>query len=205
MTIDDTSPLTDEDLLLQVRTDGTRLDSPERPVESVDDLTSEKGDLEQEYYQSRPPGPASGDNPDYVRWLVEESMLGAAKASAAQFVGQGSMWQNPYAEPNPRAAIAKAANWLTLYPISMITRPGCSFLGTLGDSNLWDALQQIGITAVHTGPVKRAGGITGWKATPSIDGHFDRISTRFDNQFGTEDEFRTMCTVAARARRRGDR
>ena len=124
-------------------------------------------------------------------------MLGAAKASAAQFVGQGSMWQNPYAKPNPRAAIVKAANWLTLYPISMITKPGSSFLGTLGDSNLWDALQQIGITAVHTGPVKRAGGITGWKATPSVDGHFDRISTRFDNQFGTEDEFRTMCTVAA--------
>ena len=198
MTIDDTSPLTDEDLLVEVRTDGTRLDSPERPAESVDDLNSEKGDLEQEYYQSRPPGPASGDNPDYVRWLVEESMLGAAKASAAQFVGQGSMWQNPYAEPNPRAAITKAANWLTLYPISMITRPGSSFLGTLGDNSLWDALQQIGITAVHTGPVKRAGGITGWKATPSIDGHFDRISNRFDNQFGTEDEFRTMCTVAAR-------
>jgi trehalose synthase len=108
------------------------------------------------------------------------------------------MWQNPYAEPNPRAAIAKAANWLTLYPISMITKPGCSFLGTLGDVDLWDALQQIGITAVHTGPVKRAGGITGWKATPSIDGHFDRISNRFDNQFGTEEEFRTMCTIAAR-------
>jgi trehalose synthase len=153
--------------------------------------------LDDDFYQSRPPGPASGDNPGYVRWLVEESMLGAAKASAAQFVGQGSMWQNPYAEPNPRAAIAKAANWLTLYPISMITKPGCSFLGTLGDEDLWDALQQIGITAVHTGPVKRAGGLSGWQANPSIDGHFDRISTRFDNQFGTEDEFRTMCAVAA--------
>ena len=164
----------------------------------IDRVGFDSANLDDDHYQSRPPGPASGDNPDYVRWLVEESMLGAAKASAAQFVGQGSMWQNPYAEPNPRAAITKAANWLTLYPISMITRPGSSFLGTLGDSDLWDALQQIGITAVHTGPVKRAGGITGWKATPSIDGHFDRISNRFDNQFGTEEEFRTMCTIAAR-------
>jgi hypothetical protein len=45
--------------------------------------------------------------------------------------------------------------------------------------------------------VKRAGGISGWEATPSVDGHFDRISNRFDDQFGTEDEFRAMCRVAA--------
>jgi trehalose synthase len=167
------------------------------PTEPVKDPFVDNTDLDDDYYQSRPPGPASGDNPAYVKWLIGESMLGAAKTSAAQFIGQGSMWQNPYAEPNPRAAIAKASNWLTLYPISMITKPGCSFLGTLGDSDLWDALQAIGITAVHTGPVKRAGGLTGWKATPSVDGHFDRISTRFDNRFGTEDEFRTMCEVAA--------
>jgi trehalose synthase len=164
---------------------------------AVDDVTSEKEDLDLAYYHSPHTGPASGANPDYVRWLVDESMLAAAKTSAAQFIGQGSMWQNPYAEPNPRAAIAKAPNWLTLYPISMITKPGCSFLGTLGDSDLWKALQQVGITAVHTGPVKRAGGISGWEATPSVDGHFDRISNRFDDQFGTEDEFRTMCRVAA--------
>ena len=170
---------------------------PSISTDPVEEPLVRKANPEHDHYQSRPPGSASGDNPDYVKWLVEESMLGAAKTSGAQFIGQGSMWQNPYAEPNPRAAIAKAANWLTLYPISMITKPGCSFLGTLGDEDLWDALQEIGITAVHTGPVKRAGGLSGWKATPSIDGHFDRISTRFDNQFGTEDEFRTMCAVAA--------
>jgi len=170
---------------------------PATPTEAVVDVASEKLELDREYYKSRHSGRAAGDNPEYVRWLIDESMLAAAKDSATQFTGQGSMWQNPYAEPNPRAAIAKAANWLTLYPISMITKPGCSFLGTLGDHDLWDALHRVGITAVHTGPVKRAGGITGWEATPSVDGHFDRISNHFDDQFGTEDEFRQMCRVAA--------
>jgi hypothetical protein len=33
--------------------------------------------------------------------------------------------------------------------------------------------------------------------TPSVDGHFDRISTRIDEAFGTEVEFQLMCTVAA--------
>jgi hypothetical protein len=146
------------------------------PLESTD-VGSEKADLDVAYYRSPHSGPASGANPDYVRWLVDESMLAAAKTSAAQSVGQGSMWQNPYAEPNPRAAIAKAANWLTSVPDLDDHQAGVLVPGTLGDSDLWDALQQVGITAVHTGPVKRAGGITGWEATPSVDGHFDRIST----------------------------
>ena len=147
--------------------------------------------------KAKQPGSPTGDNPDYVSWLVDESMLADATTFARQFAGQGSMWQNPYAAPDPRAAIDKAAVWFTAYPISMITKAGGTFLGTLGDEDLWSAFESIGITAIHTGPVKRAGGITGWETTPSVDGHFDRISTQFDDMFGTEDEFRAMCEVAA--------
>ena len=86
--------------------------------------------------------------------------------------------------------------WFTAYPISLITRPGESFLAALGDEALWQAFAAIGIDAVHTGPVKRAGGITGWRTTPSVDGHFDRISTEIDPEFGTESEFRAMCGMA---------
>lgn len=60
-----------------------------------------------------------------------------------------------------------------------------------------EAFAEIGIDGVHTGPVKRAGGISGWEYTPpSVDGHFDRISTQIDPAFGTEDEFRKMCATA---------
>jgi trehalose synthase len=142
-------------------------------------------------------GRPRGDNPDYVSWLIERSMLEDAKRFATLFSGQGSMWQNPFANPDPRAAIEKASVWFTAYPISMITKPGTSFLGTLGDDDLWAAFEAIGIDAVHTGPVKRAGGLVGWDQTPSVDGHFDRISNAIDEAFGTEDEFRTMCEVAA--------
>ena len=67
------------------------------------------------------------------------------------------MWQNPYANPDP-PAIQKSSVWFTAYPISMITKPGTSFLGTLGDDDLWAAFEEIGIDGVHTGPVKKAGG-----------------------------------------------
>jgi len=141
-------------------------------------------------------GKPSGDNEHYVSWLVDQSMLADATEFARKFAGQGSMWQNPFANPDPRAAIEKTSVWFTAYPISMITKPGTSFLGTLGDPELWSAFQAIGIDGLHTGPVKKAGGLDGWNATPSVDGHFDRISTQIDDLFGTEDEFRAMCEVA---------
>lgn len=142
-------------------------------------------------------GKASGENALYVSWLAEQSMLADAIEFGRQFSGQGSMWQNPFANPDPRAAIEKASVWFTAYPISMITKKGSSFLGTLGDEDLWAAFEAIGIDGVHTGPVKQAGGISGWDPTPSVDGHFDRISTQIDADFGTEEEYRAMTEVAA--------
>jgi len=105
---------------------------------------------------------------------------------------------NPYAIPNPHAAIAKTSVWFTAYPMSMVTKPGDSFLATLGGPDLWNAFRDIGIDGVHTGPVKRAGGLSGVETTPSVDGYFDRISTDIDEAFGTEEEFHELCEVAAR-------
>ncbi|BBY48644.1 trehalose synthase [Mycolicibacterium arabiense] len=141
-------------------------------------------------------GPATGDNKAYVSWLLSQSMLADANEISQQFSGQGSMWQNPYANPSPRGAVETASVWFTAYPLSLITRPNESFLHAMADEDMWQAFSDIGIEAIHTGPVKRAGGISGWETTPSVDGHFDRISTQIDPAFGTEDEFRKMCGTA---------
>ena len=142
------------------------------------------------------PRTANGTNPSYVEWLVRQAMLKDADVLARQLSGQPTMWRHAYARPDARRAIATSDVWFTAYPISLITRPGQSFLAALGDEDLWAAFERIGITAVHTGPVKRAGGIAGWLETPSVDGHFDRISTQIDPAFGAEDEFRALCDVA---------
>ncbi|GAA4657529.1 maltose alpha-D-glucosyltransferase [Kineococcus glutinatus] len=142
------------------------------------------------------PRAADGSNPTYVQWLVGQSMLADADVLSRQLSGQPSMWRNPYARPDARRALATASVWFTAYPISLITAPGESFLGALGSDALWEAFQRIGIDAVHTGPVKRAGGLSGWQETPSVDGHFDRISTHIDPLFGQEEEFRRVCEVA---------
>jgi len=140
---------------------------------------------------------STSEDKDYVRWLKQESMLANANAISGQFSGVGAVWQTPFAIPNPAAAMAKSSVWFTAYPISMITKPGYSFLSSLGDEDLWLAFEAIGITAVHTGPLKRAGGVFGWEATPSVDGHFDRISSQIDGVYGTDVEFRRLCEVAA--------
>ncbi len=145
-----------------------------------------------------PPFEPDGRNKAYVEWLVNQSMLGDSVTMARQLAGLHTMWSNPYAAPDPRAAVDKTAVWFTAYPLSLVTAPGQSFLGAIGDEALWRTFQQIGIEGVHTGPVKLAGGISGWKLTPSVDGHFDRISMAIDPLFGTEDEYRTMCDVASR-------
>jgi trehalose synthase len=138
-----------------------------------------------------------GEGEQYVSWLQQQSMLADASRIAGQFSGIADVWQSPYATPNPTAVMGKSSVWFTAYPISMITKPGQSFLGTLGDEDLWRAFQAMGITAVHTGPLKRAGGVFGRELTPSVDGHFDRISTQIDEVFGSELEFRRLCEVAA--------
>ena len=133
---------------------------------------------------------------EYVTWLRDQSMLANAERIAGRFSGVPGMGQAPFGDPNP-SAVGRSSVWFTAYPPSMITKPGHTFLGTLGDEDLWRAFAAMGITAVHTGPLKRAGGIFGREPTPSVDGHFDRISTEIDEVFGTEPEFRRMCEVAA--------
>ncbi|MDO5735473.1 MAG: maltose alpha-D-glucosyltransferase [Propionibacteriaceae bacterium] len=145
-----------------------------------------------------PPFEPHGSNRAYVDWLEEQSMLHDAQQVARQLAGTHAMWANPYAHPDPRAALAQASVWYTAYPLSHITQPGTSFLGALGSAELWEAFSQIGIDALHTGPVKLAGGLDGWEPTPSVDGHFDRMSMAIDPLFGTEGEFRAMCETAAR-------
>jgi trehalose synthase len=142
------------------------------------------------------PRSANGLNPAYIEWLVRQSMLKDADVLSRQLSGQPSMWRNPYARPDARRAVSIADVWFTAYPISIVTRPGESFLAALAEPELWEAFQVIGINGVHTGPVKRAGGIVGWSETPSVDGHFDRISTQIDPAFGDEETFRRLTDVA---------
>ncbi|MBV8911007.1 MAG: maltose alpha-D-glucosyltransferase, partial [Gammaproteobacteria bacterium] len=135
----------------------------------------------------------------YVHWLEERSMLHQSAALARRYSGNSLQWQHPYGEPEPRAAVQRASVWFTAYPASTIAASlGISVLGTLADERLWRAFQAIGIQGIHTGPMKRSGGIRGRAYTPSVDGNFDRISFEIDPAFGTEAQYKAMVSAAAK-------
>ncbi len=132
-----------------------------------------------------------------ISWLLDHAMLEAVRPLAARYSGQSSQWRYPYAEARPRAASATASVWFTAYPGAIITRDGQSVLATLGDPALWRTFAELGIQAIHTGPMKQAGGLRGTDFTPTIDGHFDRIGIAIDPQFGTAEEYMAMSQAAA--------
>jgi trehalose synthase len=148
-----------------------------------------------------PPPHDPAQHPDatdaaYVDWLVRSSMLAQAAELARGLSGTATLWHRRFAQPDGRAAVEKAPVWLTTYPVSMLAREGVSFLGALADPELWAILSSVGVTAVHTGPVKLSGGLDGWLRTPSVDGNFDRISTAIDPVLGTTEEFRDLVRAA---------
>ncbi|GBH18357.1 Glycosidase [Pseudomonas syringae pv. actinidiae] len=130
-------------------------------------------------------------------WLVEQSMLNAARQRAKTYSGQGRLWQRPFALARPRDASAIASVWFTAYPASIVTREGGSVLEALGDETLWHALSEIGIQGIHNGPLKLSGGLKGRERTPSIDGNFDRISFGIDPDLGTEAQLLSLSRIAA--------
>ncbi|WP_342651339.1 maltose alpha-D-glucosyltransferase [Pseudomonas sp. REB1044] len=133
----------------------------------------------------------------YIQWLEERSMLQASQQRARLYAGQSRLWQNPYAEAQPRRASEIASVWLTVYPDAIIAPEDSSVLSALGHEALWKRLSEIGIQGIHTGPIKQSGGISGRQTTPSIDGNFDRISFDIDPLYGTEQELVQMSRLAA--------
>src|SRR4051812_4688915 len=95
--------------------------------------------------------------PADLRWLEERSMLHGARAAAAQVSGRGEQWRHPYGKPQPVEAVRHASVWLLDYPGSVIPRPGRSVIATWAEPAFWDALQDLGVDLLHTGPIQRAG------------------------------------------------
>lgn len=132
----------------------------------------------------------------YIEWLEQQSLLYNAQQLAKQISGNKIQWQYAYAKPQPQAVAATASVWFNAYPAATITKEKQNILQFLGDENLWQAFKDIGIQAIHTGPMKLAGGIVEKEHTPTVDGWFDRIKLTIDPAFGSEEDYANMVKVA---------
>ena len=124
-----------------------------------------------------PPFEPSGTNRAYVEWLEEQSMLHDAQKVARQLAGSHTMWSNPYAHPDPRAAVQRASVWYTAYPLSHDhrARPVLPRRARLGRA-VGGVRRRSASTPCTPARSSWPAGIDGWELTPSVDGHFDRMS-----------------------------
>lgn len=132
-----------------------------------------------------------------IDWLKRHSMLLRHAALAQTYSGQSTQWQHSFGRARPQPALETNSIWFAAYPDSLIGQSGLRALDILGSTELQQLLSDLGIDAIHTGPMKRSGSVRGSQYGSSIDGHFDRIECAIDPDYGTEDQYRNMVSNAA--------
>ena len=134
---------------------------------------------------------------EYIKFLEENSMLFNASELAETISGKGIQWRHEYAEPQAERVIKKASVWFDSYPAAIIGKKGENTLQILAGAKLWQIFKEIGIKAVHTGPMETAGGIVKNSFTTTVDGGFDPIMYRIDPKYGDDEQFKKMSKTAA--------
>jgi trehalose synthase len=132
-----------------------------------------------------------------IEWLRERSMLNQGTALRERFDDPKEAWKYPFGLAQADAFLEDASTWIALYPASMLGREGQRYLDMIGDAEVLDVFADLGITAIHTGPIKRAGSVQGREYEPTIDGHFDRIELTVDPEFGDEESYRGAVSEAS--------
>jgi trehalose synthase len=113
------------------------------------------------------------------------------------YAGQSGQWQHAYGLSRPADFLKQGSVWFAAYPDALVGGPGAKALDILASPQLNKLLSDVGVEAIHTGPMKRSGSISGKEYGPSIDGHFDRIESVVDPEYGSEAEYRDFVNVAS--------
>jgi trehalose synthase len=132
----------------------------------------------------------------HIEWLKSRSMLLKYEPLVQSYSGRSIQWQYPYGRSRPEDVLEQSSVWFAAYPDSLMGKPGAKVLEILGSPQLHKTLLEIGIQAIHTGPVKRSGSITGTEYGPSIDGNFDRIEQLVDPNYGDQSLYQEMVSTA---------
>ncbi len=131
----------------------------------------------------------SSEVKSYIDWLKSRSMLLNYEDLVNSFAGQSKQWTSAFGVPKSDEILAERSVWFAAYPDSFMGEQGENVLNVLSDKALHKVLADIGIEAIHTGPMKRSGSLEGREYGESIDGHFDRIESDIDPEYGTKEQY----------------
>ncbi len=142
----------------------------------------------------------SPPTPDEVEQLAElyipHSMLFQSDNYSTDLIGNTAQWNGPYMTPEPKQMTQQAGEFLTIYPRSYLTPEGQNVFQALADEDLWNALEQIGITLMHPVAFEQAGSVVGDQLQHSVDGGFDRISEIPEPRLGKTEDVQNLVDVA---------
>jgi hypothetical protein len=147
--------------------------------------------------QSVQPPDDQDDPRALIDFYVPKSMLQNARDVATGVTGRVVQWSGPYMRPQPNFFRQLAGELVSVYPRAVLPANGESVFATLGDEELWKAMQDIGITLMHPVAFEQAGQVTGREVGPSVDGGFDRIALQPAPALGTLEEVQELVNVAA--------
>ena len=133
-----------------------------------------------------------------IDWLKKRSMLLRHASLTNAYSGQSAQWNNAFGRSRPQDCLDQSSVWFAAYPDSLVGGPGAKALDILGSPKLHQLLSDVGVEAIHTGPMKLSGSVSGTEYGPSIDGHFDRIESTVDPAYGSDEQYKEMVEVASR-------
>lgn len=162
----------------------------------TDDNNSSSGDTDGDTDGGTDGGTDGNQRQELVDLYEPQSMLFQAREYTGLVDGDPMQWNGPYMDPEPEEFTAEAAEFLTIYPRSYIPESDTSVFQTLADEQLWEALDEIGITLMHPIAFEQAGQIVGRELSPSIDGGFDRISMEIEPMMGEAEHVRELVRIA---------
>ncbi len=142
--------------------------------------------------------PDQSERSSHIEWLKSRSMLLKYESLIQSFAGKSIQWQYAFGCSRPEDTLKQSSVWFAAYPDSLMGRQDTKVLEILGMPELHQTLSEIGIQAVHTGPMKRSGSLTGTEYGPSIDGNFDRIEQLVDPDYGDQSQYQEMVSTAGR-------
>lgn len=131
-----------------------------------------------------------------IDWLKSQSMLLKYQSMVENLGANSAQWQHGFGVSNPRQILEDCSVWFAAYPDSLIGESDAKVLDVLGAPALHQTLAEIGVRALHTGPMKRSGSVSSGQYGPSIDGNFDRIEQLIDPEYGTDEQYAAMVLTA---------
>ncbi|MFO7597060.1 MAG: hypothetical protein R6W92_12055 [Desulfocurvibacter africanus] len=131
-----------------------------------------------------------------VDLYLPNAMLNQADSYVIELAGDAAQWNGPYMQPEADKFAEAAAEFLTIYPRAYLAADNQSVLSTLASDDLWQALEEIGITLMHPTAFQQAGQVVGLEIMPSIDGGFDRIALMPEPALGSIQDAQDLSMAA---------